>query len=67
MTNLGHVNRELIDAAIEQLKELWHICFMVASYRPYIELSQKLAEIAFGNSEKQVLLQNNGSEAIEML
>ncbi|MEM0452621.1 MAG: aspartate aminotransferase family protein [Nitrososphaerota archaeon] len=65
VTSLGHANRELVDAAIEQLKKLWHMCFMVVSYRPYIELARKLAEIAPGNSEKQVLLQNSGSEAVE--
>ncbi|MEM1561230.1 MAG: aminotransferase class III-fold pyridoxal phosphate-dependent enzyme, partial [Ignisphaera sp.] len=65
VTSLGHANPELIKAAEDQLRKLWHICFMVANYRPYVELAEKLAEIAPGASEKLVLLQNSGSEAAE--
>lgn len=65
VTNLGHANPELIEAAIEQLRKLWHISFMVANYKPYVELAKRLSEIAPGKSEKQVILQNSGSEAVE--
>ncbi len=65
VTTLGHANPELVRAAEEQLRRLWHICFMVANYRPYVELAERLAKIAPGPSEKQVLLQNSGSEATE--
>jgi len=65
VTNLGHANPELVEVAIEQLKKLWHISFMVANYKPYVELARKLAEITPGRFEKQVILQNSGSEAIE--
>lgn len=65
VTSLGHANKELISVAEEQLRKLWHVCFMVMNYRPYVELAEKLAKIAPGGSEKQVLLQNSGSEAIE--
>ncbi|MEM0295605.1 MAG: aspartate aminotransferase family protein [Candidatus Korarchaeum sp.] len=65
VANLGHANPELIRAAEEQLRKLWHMCFMVVNYRPYVELAEELAKIAPGSSEKMVLLQNSGSEAIE--
>ena len=65
VTTLGHANSELIEAAINQLKKLWHVCIMVMNYAPYVELAEKLAKIAPGSSEKQVLLQNSGSEAVE--
>ena len=65
VANLGHANTELIKAAEEQLRKLWHMCFMVVNYAPYVELAKRLAEIAPGSSEKMVLLQNSGSEAIE--
>jgi len=65
VVNLGHANPELIEAAYDQLRKLWHTCFMVMNYRPYVELAEKLAKIAPGKSEKQVLFQNSGSEAIE--
>lgn len=65
VVNLGHANPELIKAAVEQLSKLWHICFMVANYSPYVELAEKLAKLAPGSFEKKVLLQNSGSEAVE--
>jgi 4-aminobutyrate aminotransferase/(S)-3-amino-2-methylpropionate transaminase len=65
VTTLGHANPELIEVAETQLRKLWHVCFMVMNYAPYVELAEKLAKIAPGTSEKQVLLQNSGSEAIE--
>jgi len=65
VTTLGHANSELIEVAISQLKKLWHVCIMVMNYAPYVELAEKLAKIAPGTSEKQVLLQNSGSEAVE--
>ncbi|MEM2021584.1 MAG: aspartate aminotransferase family protein [Zestosphaera sp.] len=65
VTALGHANPELVKVAEEQLKKLWHVCFMTANYKPYVELAERLAKIAPGPSEKQVLLQNSGSEATE--
>lgn len=65
VTSLGHANPELVEVAVKQLKKLWHTCFMVMNYRPYVELARRLAEIAPGNFKKQVLLQNSGSEAID--
>jgi len=65
VTTLGHSNPELIAVAEAQLKKLWHVCFMVMNYKSYIELAEKLAKIAPGSSQKQVLLQNTGSEAVE--
>jgi len=65
VTTLGHANPELIEAVETQLRKLWHVCFMVMNYAPYVELAERLAKIAPGTSEKQVLLQNSGSEAIE--
>lgn len=65
VVTLGHANKELVSVAEEQLRKLWHTCIMVANYRPYVELAEKLAKITPGNFEKQVILQNSGSEAVE--
>ncbi|MEM0374334.1 MAG: aspartate aminotransferase family protein [Sulfolobales archaeon] len=65
VTSLGHANPELIEAAMEQLKKLWHICVMIANYKPYVELAEKLVKMAPGKSEKQILFMNSGSEATE--
>ena len=65
VTNLGHANKELVEAAINQLKDLWHVCIHVANYPPYIELSKMLADIAPMHFEKAVALFNSGAEAVE--
>jgi len=65
VTSLGHANPELIEAAMEQLKKLWHICVMIANYKPYVELAEKLVKMAPGKSEKQILFMNSGSEATD--
>lgn len=64
VTNLGHANKELIEVAEEQLKKLWHMCFMVANYRPYVELAEKLAEISPGSFEKKVVLQKDRKSVV---
>ena len=65
VTNLGHCNRELVDAVADQAKKLWHICYMIADYEPYTIVAQELANLAPGKFEKQVLLLNSGAEAVE--
>ncbi len=65
VTNLGHVNPELVEAVKIQLEKLWHTCFMVTNYQPYVELAEKLVKISVGKSEKQVFLANSGAEAVE--
>jgi 4-aminobutyrate aminotransferase/(S)-3-amino-2-methylpropionate transaminase len=65
VTNLGHCNRELVDAVADQVRKLWHICYMVADYKPYTIVAKELAALAPGSFEKQVLLVNSGAEAVE--
>ncbi|MGB9828201.1 MAG: aspartate aminotransferase family protein [Thermosphaera sp.] len=65
VTSLGHANPELVKTVTEQLEKLWHTCFMVTNYPSCAELAEKLAKIAPGVSEKQVLFQNSGSEAVD--
>lgn len=62
--NTGHRPRQITQAAHKQLDKLTHICFMVAMYQPYIELSRQMAEITPGRLPMS-LWQNSGSEAIE--
>ena len=38
---------------------------MVTSYPSYVELAERLAKIAPGSSDKQVMLANSGAEAVE--
>ncbi len=64
-TSLGHANRELVEEAEKALRSLWHTCIMVANYKPYVELAQKLAERIKIPGSRKVMLFNSGSEAVE--
>jgi 4-aminobutyrate aminotransferase/(S)-3-amino-2-methylpropionate transaminase len=63
--NMGHRNREVMNAVREQLEKYLHLCFHVTPYEPYVRLAEKLATIAPGNFEKKVVLVNSGAEAVE--
>ncbi|PMB76039.1 MAG: aspartate aminotransferase family protein [Fervidicoccus fontis] len=65
VTSLGHANPELIDAAVEQLRKLWHISIMNLNYPSYVELAKKISEISPGKEKKRVAFWNSGSEAID--
>jgi len=65
VANLGHCNERLIAAAERQLRRLWHICFAVAAYEPYLVVARKLSELAPTGSENKAALFNSGAEAVE--
>lgn len=65
VTNLGHANPELVEAALEQLRKLWHICAHIASYPSYLLLAKMLAERIPISGEKMVAFFNSGAEATE--
>ena len=65
VTNLGHVHPELVEAAIEQLKKLWHICIHIADYPPYTELASRLSREIPISGEKLAAFFNSGAEAVE--
>ena len=44
--NVGHSHPKVIDAIERQLNQFIHPCFTVAPYAPYVELAQKLADVA---------------------
>jgi 4-aminobutyrate aminotransferase / (S)-3-amino-2-methylpropionate transaminase / 5-aminovalerate transaminase len=53
------------NALHEQIEKYIHTGFNVMMYEPYIELAEKLAELAPGHFEKNVLFLNSGAEAVE--
>ncbi|MCS6788277.1 MAG: aspartate aminotransferase family protein [Aigarchaeota archaeon] len=65
VVNLGHCDDELIAVAEEQLRRLWHVCFAVAQYEPYVRLAERLSEIAPTGSRNKAALFNSGAEAVE--
>jgi 4-aminobutyrate aminotransferase/(S)-3-amino-2-methylpropionate transaminase len=61
--NVGHSHPRVVEAVRSQAASLTHMCFQVAMYQPYIDLTARLAAL-LGPSHKAVLF-TTGSEAIE--
>ncbi len=63
--NAGHCQEAVVEAISRQARELLHTCFHVATYEPYVELAEKLAELLPHGEHTKVLLINSGAEAVE--
>ena len=64
VTNVGHNNEAVVEAAKEQLDEFVHGCSYVHPSEPVAELGERLAEITPGNLRKSFFC-NSGTEAVE--
>src|SRR3989441_5291683 len=60
----GHRPPSIVRAAKDQLDRLTHVSFMVATYGPYLDLAERMADIAPPGLTKSIFV-NSGSEAIE--
>ena len=63
--NVGHSHPKVIEAVKRQAEDFQHLCFAVGMNETYIQLAEKLNEIAPGPSEKRTFLVNSGAEAVE--
>ncbi len=63
--NAGHCPQPVVDAICEQAQKLIHTCFHIATYEPYLELSEKLAELFPHGEQTKVMLTNTGAESVE--
>ncbi len=63
--NVGHSHPKVIEAVKKQAEDFQHLCFAVGMNETYIQLAEKLNEIAPGPSEKRTFLVNSGAEAVE--
>ena len=64
VTNAGHNNEAVVEAAKEQLDEFVHGCTYVHPNEPAAELGEKLAETTPGDLQKSCFC-NSGTEAVE--
>ena len=64
VTNAGHNNPEVIEAAKSQMDKLIHCCSYVYHVEAVADLAEKLAQITPGNLKKS-FFGNGGAEAIE--
>src|SRR5579883_492773 len=65
VTNAGHCHPEVVAAIKDQADRLLHMSGTDFYYEPQIDLAQRLAELAPGESPKRVFFTNSGAEALE--
>lgn len=61
----GHRHPKVVAAVEQQLKRFTHTAFQVSPYESYIELAEKLNELAPFKSAAKSLLVTTGAEAVE--
>ncbi len=65
VNNVGHSHPKVVKAIKDQAEKFIHTCFHVAMYESYIELAEKLNDLAPGNFSKMTMFANSGAEAVE--
>src|SRR5437773_1484303 len=65
VTAAGHCHPHVVAAIQDQAANLIHMSGTDFYYEPQIDLSQRLAELAPGESPKRVFFTNSGAEALE--
>ncbi len=65
VTATGHCHPQVVAAIQDQAAKLIHMSGTDFYYQPQIDLAQRLAEVAPGDSPKRVFFTNSGAEALE--
>jgi 4-aminobutyrate aminotransferase len=65
VTATGHCHPHVVDAIQDQAGKLLHMSGTDFYYQPQIDLAQRLAEVAPGESPKRIFFTNSGAEALE--
>ncbi|MGG1676746.1 4-aminobutyrate--2-oxoglutarate transaminase [Neobacillus sp. NRS-1170] len=63
--NVGHSHPRVVRALQEQASQYVHTGFNVMMYESYINLAERLCELAPGDFDKQAAFFNSGAEAVE--
>ena len=62
---VGHCPPNVVNAIQKQAADLIHLCAIVGTYEPYVEVAELLNEVTPGSFPKKTMLLNSGAEAIE--
>jgi len=62
---VGYTHPDIVNVVKKQLEKFTHTDFTAIPYESFVTLSEKLSQLAPGNSPKNVALFNCGAEAIE--
>jgi 4-aminobutyrate aminotransferase/(S)-3-amino-2-methylpropionate transaminase len=63
--NVGHSHPRVLEAVRKQAEAFQHLCFAVAMNESYIQVAERLNQLAPGPSPKKTFLVNSGAEAVE--
>lgn len=62
---VGHCPPSVVEALKAQAEKLIHLCAIVGTYEPYVEVAELLNAITPGTHTKKTVLVNSGAEAVE--
>ena len=62
---VGHCPPNVVDAIKNQAEQLIHLCAIVGTYEPYVEVAELMNEVTPGNFPKKTILLNSGAEGNE--
>lgn len=62
---MGHSHPKVVQAIKDQTDAFIHTCFHVAMYESYVDLAEKLNDLAPGDAQKMTIFANSGAEAVE--
>lgn len=65
MLAVGHTPEGLVEAMTDQAKRLIHMCAIVSTFEPLVEVAERLNRLAPGDFAKKTVLMNSGAEAVE--
>ena len=65
MLAVGHTPERVVAALRSQAEKLVHMCAIVSTYEPLVEVAERLNRLAPGEFEKKTVLMNTGAEAVE--
>jgi 4-aminobutyrate aminotransferase/(S)-3-amino-2-methylpropionate transaminase len=63
--NVGHTPEEVVNAICQQASALIHICGLVATTEPHVQLAETLNRIAPISGPKKAMVASTGAEAVE--
>jgi len=62
---VGHCPPNVVDAIKNQAEHLIHLCAIVGTYEPYVQVAELMNEVTPGNFPKKTILLNSGAEGNE--
>lgn len=62
---VGHSPENVVEALKAQAEKMIHLCAIVGTYEPFVQVSELLNEVSPGNHDKKTVLLNSGAEAVE--